>query len=83
MMTPNQQAVVVFTKEVVQSMNSTSSYSSTTTLSSSRVPPLTSFAHLSSTNPVDVNHITQRSSQVHCKLKPAELIVLKELVVDF
>ena len=79
MMNAQQQEDVHFTKEMERALNPYGSSSST-------IPPRFSSPMVfgSSSLPIiDKHHITHKYVQVHCNLKPHELNVLREYMVDF
>ena len=79
MVNAQQQEVIQFTKEMEQALNPSGPLSSTIPSSYSN-PVVTTSPSLPV---IDKYHITQKSVQVHCNLKPQELFVLREYMVDF
>ena len=79
MMNAQQQEVVQFANEMEQALNPYGPSSSNIPTSSSS-STVTSSSYLPV---IDEHHITQKSVQVHCNLKPRELNVLCEYMVDF
>ena len=79
MMNTQQQETVQFVKDMEQTLNPSELSSSTIPTSSSSPMVIGS----SSLSVIDEHHITQKYVQVHCNLKPHELNVLHEYMVDF